>query len=138
MLPGASTRVASTIRLTILGRADHFDQLVFGDGITDFAAENIVQSRLGTPLVSQTQEVLFGILDSPPAKGVDDNVRLVFGRHFVGTAIPFQDAFLDPVDFLDKRYLESQARLGHRLSDRLTELGDDHLFGFGHGVGSAE
>ena len=121
-------------RHAVLGGADDLDQLMLGDGVAGFAAENVVEARLGTALVAQPQKVLQGIGDPPAGEEVDRDVELVLGRHVGRIAVPFENPLVDRIDLLDERDLELEAGRGHRRADRLAELGDDHLLDLAHRV----
>ena len=81
---------------------------------------------------------MFEVADLPASERVDQDVSLVLGGHFIGLAVPFENALLDAVHFLNERGLEMQSRVGDRSADRFAKLGDDDLFGFLDGVGGAE
>ena len=49
---------ASDSRHAIRRGPDDLDQLVFGDGVADFAAEDVIEARQGAALVAQAQEIV--------------------------------------------------------------------------------
>jgi ribosomal protein L35 len=126
----ASVNSASRKRHAILGRADDLDQLVLGDRIAGLAAQDVVEARLGTAFVAQSQEILQWIGNPPAGEEIDRDVELVLGRHVRGTAVPLEHPFVDRIDLLDKGHLDLQTGGGHGFTDRLAELGDDHLLDF--------
>ena len=55
-------------RHAILGGADDLDQLMLGDSVAGFAAQNIVEAGLGAAFIAQPQEVLQRIVIRQRAK----------------------------------------------------------------------
>src|SRR5262249_6435361 len=52
--------------LAVFVGTDDFDQVVFGNGVTCFAAENFFETRLGAALIVQANEIGLRIFDAPP------------------------------------------------------------------------
>ncbi len=50
-------------------------------------------------------------------------------------AVPDEDALLEPVDLLDERCLEMQARIQNRVAHGLAELSDHDLLPLAHDIG---
>ncbi len=107
---------------------------MFCDRVTCFTAEDIVESGLRAAFITQTQKVLQWINNPPTCVQVDRDVELVLGRHIRGTAVPFQDPFVDRVDHLDERDLYLQAGGGDGFAHRFAKLRDDHLLYFADGI----
>ena len=61
-------------------RSNDFDQFVIGDSFTGFAVENIVESRLSTPLIAKTLEKQQRVADTPASIGIDLDKNLVSRR----------------------------------------------------------
>ena len=123
-------------RFAIFGGADNFNQFVFRDRVACFTSQNVVQARLSTAFVTKPKEILFGVHDAPPGKGVDLDIGLILGRHFVGLAVPGKNASFNGVDLLDEWDLEVQTGTGHGVTHGFAELRNDGLFGFMDGVGT--
>ena len=115
--------------------ANDFDQFVFGDRVACFAAENIVESRLGAAFVAETFEVLLRIKDAPSRERIDDDVGFVLRWHLDRPTIPLENAFFDPPHVLNHGHLEVQASIRDRLTNRLAKLRQDHLLHFRDRVG---
>src|SRR5215212_124216 len=96
---------------------------MLGNGVTSFAAKDIIQAGLSTAFVPQAEKVLERIGDTPAGEEVDRDVELVFGRHIGRIAVPLENPIVDRIDVLDERYLDLQAGGRHRSADRLAELG---------------
>ena len=107
---------------------------MLGDRVTGLAAENIVQAGLGTAFIAQAQEVLQRIGNPPAGEEVDRDVKLVLGGHIRRIAVPLENPLVDRIDLLDEGHLDLQTGSGHRIADRLAELGDDHLLDFAHRI----
>src|SRR5215212_3977543 len=103
---------------------------MLGNGVTSFAAKNIVQAGLSTTFVTQAEKVLERIRDTPAGEEVDRDVELVFGRHIGRIAVPLENPIVDRIDVLNERYLDLQAGGRHGTADRLAELGYNHLLDF--------
>ena len=65
--------------------------------------------------------------DAPPGECVDMNVCLVSCGYGNWSTIPFQESLVQSVHVLHEGYLEMQTRLGDRLANGLSKLGDDYL-----------
>ena len=114
----------------LFGGADDLDELVFGDGVARFGAENVVETGLGAALVAEFLKEQERIDDGPAGVGVDDDVGLVLRRHLGGASVPFEDAAVEGVDLVEEGDLELESGSGHRIPDQFAELGHDDLFGF--------
>ena len=134
--PGLETLVVH--RFPVLVRAHDFDQVVLGNGIAGFAAQDVLEARLRAAFIFQTHEIGLGIVDPPARKGIDVNVGLVPGRDRDRLAVPFQEPLIDSIHLLDEGQLEMQSRVRDRLAHRFAELGHDHLLGLVHRVEAAE
>jgi hypothetical protein len=89
--------------LAVFRRADHLDEVVRGNGVACFAAEDVIHAGDGAARVAQADEVGFGIGNAPASVGIDGDVELVLGGHLGGDAIPFEHALFDAVHGLDER-----------------------------------
>ena len=108
---------------------DHLDEVVLGDHVAGLAVEDVVEPGLSTLLRAQPLEVLERVGDPPARISVDVDEPLVTRRHLIRVAIPFQEALVEVVGYLDEGFLELQSGFGDRLAFRLTELGDHDLLG---------
>ena len=77
----------------------------------------------------QTDEVCFRVADAPARKCIDVNVSLIACRDRNGRAVPFQETFVDAVDYLHDRKFEVQTGIGNRIAHRFAELRQNDLFG---------
>ena len=127
-VPAATLRFSSRNGFRALVRAHDLDQVMLCYGIARFAAENVFQSRLRTAFIMQPHEICLRVADAPARKGIDVNVSLVPRRDRNRRAVPFEETFVDAVDFLDERKFEVQTGIGDRSPDRFAELREDHLF----------
>ena len=111
---------------------------MFGNSVARLAAQNVFQTRLRASFIMQSHEVGLGVINPPTGEGIDVNVSLVPRRNGHGCAIPFQKAFIDPVNVLNDGKLKVQPWVRGWIADWFAELRDDDLFGLVNGEEASE
>ncbi len=114
-------------RFPPFGYANDFDQIMRGDCSAGFAAENVVQARQRAPLIIEPVVVEHRIAESPPGETINDDVEFIFGRTFGRRPVPGEDAFVEPLHFIEDRQLHFQPGRVNRAND-LSEPRDDDRF----------
>ena len=79
-------------------------------------------------LIVQADKIGFGIIDAPPREGLDMDIGFVPCRNGNRRSVPFKKTIIKGVYGLHIRDLEMQTRLGDRIPNRFSKLGDDDLF----------
>src|SRR5260370_23186426 len=116
-------------RLAVFVGAHDFDQVMFGNGVARLAAKDVIETRQGTALIVQTDEICLWVFDAPPRECIDMDIGLVPEGDGNRHAVPFHKTLLEAFHVLHECDFEMQTRLSDRVATRLPKLRDDHLFG---------
>ena len=101
-----------------------------GNGVTCLPVEDVVEARLARAFIAQADEKLQRVGDLPARVSIYVHEALVLCGYLVGVAIPFQEALVEILYFLDDWGLKLQAGFCAGFSYRLAKLCDNGLLGF--------
>ena len=114
-----------------VGTANHFEKSVLGHRVASLTIENVVEHRLSPSLIpTQVFEKPERIANAPACIDVDPDEHLVAGRKLFRLARPLQKAPVEAMHVLNERDPKLEARRVHRIANRTTKLGEDHLLPF--------
>src|SRR5262249_54384784 len=108
-------------------RAYGLDQQVAADDIACRGIAQIIQTTLGRALVAHRLQKTQRGRDAAACGGVQHDKALIQRRDLSWQSVPLQDALVEAMDGLRKRYLDLQSRGGNRGPRRFPKLRHDHL-----------